>query len=61
MSMTNRKWRWIGGAAAVAAPAFGVSAGTLLSVGFALLCPAAVFFGMRGESRVHPEAQGASG
>jgi hypothetical protein len=49
---TNRKWLWIGGAAAVvaAALAFGVPVGTLLLIGAVLLCPAAMFFGMRGMS-----------
>ncbi|MEX0805802.1 MAG: hypothetical protein WD688_21155 [Candidatus Binatia bacterium] len=46
----QRKWLWIVGAIAVAAVALGagVPLGTLLLVGLLLLCPAVMYFGMRG-------------
>lgn len=47
---TQTKLLWIAGVIAGAAIAlyFGVSLGTLLIVGALLLCPAAMYFGMRG-------------
>lgn len=52
---SKRQLLFVGGAIAaiVAALALGVPAGTLLLFGAALLCPAAMFFGMRwmGEHR----------
>ena len=46
----NRKWLWIGGAAAgaAAALALGVPLATLLLVAAVLACPAMMLFGMRG-------------
>ncbi len=46
----NSKWLLIigVGAAAAIALAMGVAAGTLLTVGAVLLCPAAMYFGMGG-------------
>jgi hypothetical protein len=68
----SRKWFWSGAfilAVAAAAIAMGTSVGTLLTVGAFLLCPAAMFFGMRGmgmgpccghsESCNHPDAHSA--
>jgi type III secretory pathway component EscV len=49
--MTNQnKWLWIGAvvAAVVIALALGVPLGTLLIVAAVLLCPAVMYFGMRG-------------
>ncbi len=54
--MTKRsKLLALAGAAAAAAVAWalGVPAGTLLFVGAALLCPAAMFFGMGGAGHAH--------
>ena len=52
--MTKRsKLLALAGAAAVVAWALGVPAGTLLFVGAALLCPAAMFFGMGGAGHAH--------
>ena len=50
MMKSKRKWLFVGGTvvAIVAALALGVPAGTLLLFGAALLCPAVMFFGMRG-------------
>ena len=47
---SKRKLLFVGGVvvAIVAALALGVPAGTLLIFGAALLCPAVMFFGMRG-------------
>jgi hypothetical protein len=43
----------VAAAAAAAAWALGVPAGTLLVVGAALLCPAAMFFGMGAAGHAH--------
>ena len=53
--LTRGKWLLSVGlaAAAVAALALGVSPGTLLLFGAALLCPAAMFFGMHGTGGRH--------
>ncbi len=59
--MTKQKWLIVIGAVAVAAAALalGVSPGNLLLVGAALLCPAAMYFGMSGmgmqQGRGHSE------
>lgn len=47
---TQKKLLWIGGivVAAIVALYLGVPPGTLLIVGALLLCPAAMYFGMRG-------------
>lgn len=48
--MTRQKWMLIGGAvvAGVIALSLGVSPSAILWVGLLLLCPAAMYFGMRG-------------
>jgi hypothetical protein len=50
MTTPQRKWLWIGAASAavVAALALGVSLGTVLILAAALICPLAMYFGMRG-------------
>lgn len=74
MTTTRGKWLLVIGlvAAALAALALGASPGTLLLVGVALLCPAAMYFGMSGMGAhgggcghsakcEHGEARGAEG
>lgn len=59
---TQKKLLWIGGIVVLAIVALylGVPPGTLLIVGALLLCPAVMYFGMRGKGQQDQQERGST-